>query len=63
VISNAATGRSNVLGLVYAAGFAPDQGDTILNLGEGFQPSEAFNVRQDPGARPRVPPGRADLAD
>ncbi len=43
VISNAAYGRSDVLGLVYSAGFVPDLGDTILSLGEGFVPSEAFN--------------------
>jgi len=43
VISNAASGRSDVLALVYSAAFVPDQGDTILSLGEGFVPSEAFN--------------------
>jgi pimeloyl-ACP methyl ester carboxylesterase len=36
VISNAATGRSDVLALVYAAAFVPDQGDTLLSLGNGF---------------------------
>jgi pimeloyl-ACP methyl ester carboxylesterase len=29
VISNAATGRSNVVGLVYVAAFAPDEGETL----------------------------------
>ena len=43
VISDAAFGRSDVLGLVYAAAFAPDQGDSIASLGVGFKQSEAFN--------------------
>ena len=43
VISNAAYGRSDVLGLVYSAAFVPDAGDTILSLGVGFATSEAFN--------------------
>jgi pimeloyl-ACP methyl ester carboxylesterase len=38
VISNAAYGRSDVLALVYTAGFAPDEGQTLLQLGEGYQP-------------------------
>lgn len=43
VISNAAFGRSDVLGLVFSAGFVPDQGDSIASLSVGFKPSEAFN--------------------
>jgi pimeloyl-ACP methyl ester carboxylesterase len=43
VISGAAAGRSDVLGLVYAAGFVPDEGDSIFSLGEGYEQSEAFN--------------------
>ena len=43
VISNAAYGRSDVLGLVFTAAFVPDQGDSIFSLGAGFQTSEAFN--------------------
>jgi pimeloyl-ACP methyl ester carboxylesterase len=42
VISNAAAGRRDVLGLVYSAGFVPDRGDTIQSLGTGFVTSEAF---------------------
>src|SRR6266516_5815206 len=38
VISNAAYGRSDVLGLVFTAAFVPDQGDSILSLGQGFKP-------------------------
>ena len=41
-ISNAAYGRSDVLGLVYTTGFAPDEGETLLDLGEGYQPPAAF---------------------
>ncbi len=55
VISNAAYGRSDVRGLVYAAAFVPDQGDTIVSLGEGFQPSEVFGhliFTGDPFASP-----------
>jgi pimeloyl-ACP methyl ester carboxylesterase len=43
VISGAAAGRSDVLGLVYTAGFVPDAGDTILTLGQGYDQSEAFD--------------------
>lgn len=42
VISQAAAGRSDVRALVYSAAFVPDEGDSILSLGAGFQPSEAF---------------------
>jgi pimeloyl-ACP methyl ester carboxylesterase len=43
VISAAAYGRSDVLGLVYAAAFVPDQGDTLFSLGTGFNPPSALN--------------------
>jgi pimeloyl-ACP methyl ester carboxylesterase len=43
VISNAASGRPDVLGLVFSAAFVPDEGDSIFSLGAGFQTSEAFN--------------------
>ena len=33
-ITNAATGNSNVKGLVYVAAFAPDEGDTVESLGQ-----------------------------
>ena len=42
VISNAAYGRSDVLGLVYTAAFVPDEGDSLLSLGEGYQPPAAL---------------------
>lgn len=42
VISSAGAGRLDVLGLVYAAGFVPDEGDSIFSLGEGYEQSEAF---------------------
>ena len=43
VISNAAYGRSDVLGLVFTAAFVPDEGDSIFSLGAGYHTSEAFN--------------------
>ncbi len=43
VISNAANGRSDVLGLVFTAAFVPDEGDSIFSLGAGYHTSEAFN--------------------
>ncbi len=43
VISNAASGRSDVLGLVFSAAFVPDDGDSVFSLGAGFQASEVFN--------------------
>jgi pimeloyl-ACP methyl ester carboxylesterase len=41
VISNAATGRTDVLGLVYTAAYVPDVGETIAGLNVGFA-SPAF---------------------
>jgi pimeloyl-ACP methyl ester carboxylesterase len=38
VISNAASGRSDVRGLVYTAAYVPDNGETITTLGENFAP-------------------------
>lgn len=43
VVTNATYGRSDVQALVFSAAFLPDEGDTILSLGTGFTPSEAFN--------------------
>ncbi|CAM5592281.1 alpha/beta fold hydrolase [Streptomyces aurantiogriseus] len=40
VITNAARGRANVKALVYAAAFAPDQGETALHLAEKFPGSQ-----------------------
>ena len=42
VISNAATGRSDVLGLVFTAAYVPDEGDTVLSLGDGYAPPAAL---------------------
>ena len=36
VISNAASGRSDVRGLVYTAAYVPDTDETILSLGVGY---------------------------
>jgi pimeloyl-ACP methyl ester carboxylesterase len=38
VITNAATGRNDVLGLVYTAAFVPDAGETITSMGTGYTP-------------------------
>ena len=42
VVSNAAFGRSDVRGLVYTAAFVPDESDSIISLGEGYQPPAAL---------------------
>lgn len=39
VVSNAATGRADVVGLVFTAAFLPDDGDTIGGLGTGYAPA------------------------
>jgi pimeloyl-ACP methyl ester carboxylesterase len=38
VITNAAIGRSDVLGLVYTAAYVPDTGETITTLSDGYTP-------------------------
>jgi pimeloyl-ACP methyl ester carboxylesterase len=38
VITNAASGRSDVRGLVYTAAYVPDIGETITTLSEGYAP-------------------------
>jgi len=38
VISNAASGRSDVRGLVYTAAYVPDSGETITSLSVGYAP-------------------------
>ena len=38
VISGAATGVENVIGLVFASAFAPDEGETLGGLNSGFPP-------------------------
>ena len=42
VVANAAAGRSDVLSLVYTAAFVPQEGESIIALGEGFTPPEAL---------------------
>lgn len=42
VISNAAFGRPDVLALVYTAAFVPDEGESLLSLGAGYQPPAAL---------------------
>jgi pimeloyl-ACP methyl ester carboxylesterase len=42
VTTNAAEGRTDVLGLVFTAAFLPDVGDSIISVGVGYQQSEAF---------------------
>jgi hypothetical protein len=37
------THSTDVLGLVYAAAFVPDQGETLAGLGTGFKPPDALN--------------------
>jgi len=62
VITNAATGNSNVKALVYVDAFIPDQGDTLLSLLNnsgsclGGNPANVFNFAPYPGA----PPGDVD---
>ena len=43
VISNAATGRSDVLGLVYTAGLMPEEGQTAFSVQDGYKQTEAVN--------------------
>ena len=38
VITNAASGRTDVRGLVYTAAYVPDSGETINSLGVGYKP-------------------------
>jgi pimeloyl-ACP methyl ester carboxylesterase len=64
VITNAATGNSNVKALVYVDAFIPDQGETVLKLNVaqpgsclGGDPTQVFNFVKFPGA----PNGDFDL--
>jgi pimeloyl-ACP methyl ester carboxylesterase len=40
VISNAGAGRSDVLALVYTAGFVPEAGESAFSVQEGYKESE-----------------------
>lgn len=42
VITNAASGRSDVVSLVYTAAFAPDEGESLQSLGAGYNPPAAL---------------------
>jgi pimeloyl-ACP methyl ester carboxylesterase len=42
VISQAAAGRADVLGLVYTAAFVPDAGQSLIDLGAGYLPPAAL---------------------
>jgi pimeloyl-ACP methyl ester carboxylesterase len=42
VVTNAASGRTDVRALVYTAAFTPDEGDTLQSLGVGYAPPAAF---------------------
>jgi pimeloyl-ACP methyl ester carboxylesterase len=42
VISQAAAGRADVLGLVYTAAFVPDEGQSLIALGAGYLPPAAL---------------------
>ncbi len=42
VISQAAAGRTDVQALVYTAAFAPDEGESLVDLGAGYAPPAAF---------------------
>ncbi|WP_433294015.1 alpha/beta hydrolase [Actinoplanes sp. CA-030573] len=61
VISEAAAGAADVVGLVYASAFAPDEGETLGGLNAGFpappglahaQPDSLGNLWFDPAAIP-----------
>jgi pimeloyl-ACP methyl ester carboxylesterase len=43
VVSGAAAGRSDVVGMVFSAAFVPEDGDSIGSLGTGFVTSDAFS--------------------
>ena len=58
VISNAATGRQNVKGLVFVSAFAPDSGETLGALGEKFPGSTLGTALEPPVS---LPGGGADL--
>jgi len=64
VVTNAARGRANVKALVYVAAFAPDQGETALDLAGKFPGSklpESLLVRTYP--QPGAPDGHDGYID
>src|SRR3954447_14081556 len=42
VVSQAAAGRGDVVGIVYTAAFVPDEGESLLTLGAGYAPPAAL---------------------
>jgi pimeloyl-ACP methyl ester carboxylesterase len=58
VITNAATTTDNVVGLVYVAAFAPDQGETLMDIEKGSRDSvliEALRQTEYPSAEDSAP--------
>ncbi|MEV6768803.1 alpha/beta hydrolase [Nocardia sp. NPDC051030] len=56
VITNAAHGAKNVKSLVYVAAFAPDEGETVAQLGTQFPPPpSASHFALDPQGRVTLP--------
>src|SRR6478609_9692418 len=51
VVSNAATGRTDVAGLVFTAAFLPDHGETIVGLGTGYAPA-SLRILSTPSGQP-----------
>jgi len=43
VISNAAYGRSDILALVYTAAIVPEEGESVVSVGDGYVPSAALD--------------------
>ena len=55
VITNAATDAKNVVGLVYVAAFAPDEGETLGAVAGGLEGQRPEQLRSSPGStRPRT---------
>lgn len=49
VITNAASAADNVVGLVYVAGFAPDEGETLMDIEAGSRDSVLTSVLEQHG--------------
>jgi pimeloyl-ACP methyl ester carboxylesterase len=75
VISGAATSVENVIGLVFASAFAPDEGESLGALGSRFPPPPGLptpsptrwalggSTGGDPGQRRPGPPGGGGFTD
>jgi pimeloyl-ACP methyl ester carboxylesterase len=53
VIANAASGRSDVRGLVYTAAYVPDTGETINSMEVGYTPGRSWRISNLPRCSPR----------